>query len=448
MNSKIISLIFALLSLYLTDAFPLVKRSCSKTYKVVKGDTCYKIWTKNGLSESQFRKLNSGIDCSNLKVGASICLKGSSSTSTSSSCKSSYTIKSGDTCYKIWKNYGLSESQFRSLNSGIDCSNLKKGSSVCVSGSSSGSSSCSSHYTIKKGDTCYKIYKNYGMSETAFKNINPGINCSNLHSGDKVCVKSSTITKKKTSTKKTSSKKKTTTTKKSTSTTSASSTTFTWHRECVNSNNYALTFDDGVYLYDGDLLDLLKKKGIKASFFINGNNMSDIKSKSVRDIIKRMYNEGHNVLSHTWSHSDLTTLSYSSARSELKLLEDEIYSIIGKRPKSIRPPFMAGVDSSSVVEMLKYYGYRYGILWYVDTEDWKNKGNVDTVLNFIKQGLANSSKPIILNHSYYQGITKEKLLNLVEQEIDYLASNGLKGVNMETCLGHSVYRYDDEGFPN
>jgi len=64
MNSKSISFIFMLLSVYLVSTFPiesrLNKRSCSKTYKVVKGDTCYKIWTKYGLSESKLRNLNSG----------------------------------------------------------------------------------------------------------------------------------------------------------------------------------------------------------------------------------------------------------------------------------------------------------------------------------------------------------------------------------------------------
>jgi len=330
---------------------------------------------------------------------------------------------------------------------GINCSNLKKGVKVCVaagsskaatSTSTSTSSSCSSYYTVVKGDSCYKIWTKYGLTESAFRSINSNISCSNLQVGAKVCVKASNVV---------SSTNKAVAIK-NTATTSHSSSTFTWYRECQTAKNYALTFDDGVYLYDNDLLDLLKRKGIKATFFINGDNVSDIKTQSVRDTIKRMYNEGHNILSHTWSHKDLTSCSYQSARSELKLLEDEIYAIIGKRPKTIRPPYMAGANNSNVVDMLKYYGYSYGILWYVDTEDWKNKGNVNTIHNFIKSGLSTCDRPIILNHSFYQGITKEKLLTLVENEIDYLASKGLKGVNMETCIGHSVYRSSNEGFPN
>jgi len=265
--------------------------------------------------------------------------------------------------------------------------------------------------------------------------MNSGIDCSKIHKGDKVCVKTSS-----------SSSDSSTSTSTSTSTNSHSSSSFTWYRECVHSKNYALTFDDGVYDYGNALLDLLKKKGVKATFFINGNNMSDIKSSSVRKTIKRMYDEGHNVLSHTWSHADLTHLSKSSTRSELKKLEDEIYSIIGKRPKTVRPPY--GANNSNTVDHLKYYGYSYGILWKVDTEDWKNKGDVDTVINMINKGLKTSDRPIILNHSYYDQIKKDKLLKMVEKEIDYMSGKGYKGVNMETCIGHNVYRSSGEGFPN
>jgi len=64
MNSKYFSFIFALLSIYLASALPikskLNKRSCSKTYKIQSGDTCYKIWKKYGLSEKQFKSLNLG----------------------------------------------------------------------------------------------------------------------------------------------------------------------------------------------------------------------------------------------------------------------------------------------------------------------------------------------------------------------------------------------------
>jgi peptidoglycan/xylan/chitin deacetylase (PgdA/CDA1 family) len=418
MNSKSLSFIFILLSIYLTNALPLYKRSCSKSHKVVKGDTCHKIWTKYGLSESKLRSLNPGISCSSLKIGASVCV-GSGSVSYNSSCSSHYTVANGDTCYKIWSKYGLSESKLRSLNPGISCSSLKKGDKVCVAGGSNNNSgsSCKSHYTVGKGDTCYKIWTKYGINEATLRNLNPGLSCSSIRPGQELCVKNSSTSNNGNK--------------------GSPSSSFTWYKECNTPNTFAITFDDGPYKYDNDLLDLLKKKGVKATFFINGDNVSDIRNSSIRSIIKRMYNEGHNVLSHTWSHKDLTKVSDTKFRSELKLLEDQIYDIIGKRPKAIRPPY--GSNNSKVINNLKYFGYSYGILWHVDTEDWSNLGNVSKIHNFVKKGLETSKSPIILNHSFYKDISREKLLKAVEDEIDYLKGKGFKGVNMETCIGHSVY---------
>ncbi|ORX60934.1 glycoside hydrolase/deacetylase, partial [Piromyces finnis] len=537
MNLKIISLVYALLSLHKASSFPLNKRSCEKTYNVIKGDTCYNIWKKYGLTETEFKNLNLGVNCNNLQIGTSLCVSSSSASSpSSSSCKTFYTVKKGDYCYKIWNAHGLSESTFRSLNPHVNCENLQIDTQVCVKTSStsttkkatatatstSNSSSCSTHYTVVKNDTCYNIWTKYNLSESTFRSFNSNVNCENLQIGTQVCVKASTPTTTTTTT--TTTKKATTTTTTTTTTSSCSkhytvvkndtcyniwtkynlsestfrsfnpnvncenlqigtqvcvkastptnastpttattttttttkkvessvtsnaSPTFTWLRECQTENNYALSFDDGIYLYDEDLLDLLKRKGVKVTFFINGNNVSSIKTESVRNTIKRAYQEGHNILSHTWSHKDLTTCSSDTIRSELKLLEDEIYAIIGQRPKSIRPPYMAGINDSRVINTLQSYGYSYGILWKIDSRDWENKGDINTILHTFKTGLATSHRPIILNHSFYEGITKEKLLTLVEKEIDYLSSMGLTGVNMETCIGHKVYRNSGEGF--
>lgn len=59
-------------------------------------------------------------------------------TSPTPPCSNYYTVKAGDTCYdSIWIPNGLSESQFYSLNPGINCNNLQAGQQVCIGGSSS-----------------------------------------------------------------------------------------------------------------------------------------------------------------------------------------------------------------------------------------------------------------------------------------------------------------------
>ncbi|KAF2087338.1 carbohydrate-binding module family 50 protein, partial [Saccharata proteae CBS 121410] len=144
---------------------------CYTWYTVVSGDYCYKIEQQFSITFDQFRTWNPTIDsqCSNLQVGQSYCVNASSaapaapesasstkttsssSTSTGAStvappgptgsgtttaCQEWYTVVSGDYCYKIYTQYGITFAQFRDWNGNVDsqCSNLVVGNAYCVSG--------------------------------------------------------------------------------------------------------------------------------------------------------------------------------------------------------------------------------------------------------------------------------------------------------------------------
>ncbi|KAH6558836.1 hypothetical protein KP509_1Z043100 [Ceratopteris richardii] len=138
----------------------LVSAACT-TYTVKSGDTCYAISQRRGISLSDFQSWNPGINCNNLQIGQVVCVSQltSSSSPPSGSC-TTYTVKSGDTCYAISQANGISLSNFQRWNSGINCNNLQIGKVVCVSQPTSSSSppsgSCTT-YTVKSGDTCYAI---------------------------------------------------------------------------------------------------------------------------------------------------------------------------------------------------------------------------------------------------------------------------------------------------
>lgn len=70
----------------------------------------------------------------------------------------------------------------------------------------------------------------------------------------------------------------------------------------------------------------MKENNIKGTFFIVGKN---IKTDREKDILKRIYNEGHILASHTWSHADLTTLSEWEIREEMTKTEDVIFDVLG-----------------------------------------------------------------------------------------------------------------------
>ncbi|OUM68564.1 carbohydrate esterase family 4 protein, partial [Piromyces sp. E2] len=208
---------------------------------------------------------------------------------------------------------------------------------------------------------------------------------------------------------------------------------FKYYYECKNPKHWALTFDDGPYDYDMELLDLLKKKGVKATFFINGNNVMDIRSDEGKEIVKRMYREGHVIGSHTWSHANLEEIDREEIKEEMIKLEDILEDYIGKKPALMRPPYGAGDGDDEIAMILYDLGYNGACMWNVDTLDWSSKGDVDYALKVFKSYLG---KPILsLNHSFYQGITKSKLLTLAEEEIDYMISHGYTPVTIDVCLG-------------
>jgi len=224
----------------------------------------------------------------------------------------------------------------------------------------------------------------------------------------------------------------------SSSSSSSEKAKFQIYYECKNKNEWALTFDDGPYKYDMELLDLLAKYNIKATFFVNGDNVLDIYSSEGEKIIKRMHKEGHIIGNHTWKHMDLNEASKSEIIDQMTRVEDAIYKYIGKKPAFMRLPYGSGTGNSTVKETLNSLGYTAGFQWNVDTNDWKYAGDVDYALNAFKEKLG---QPILsLNHVYYQDITKEKLLTLTEKEIKYMLDKGYTPVTADRCVGLSAYK--------
>jgi peptidoglycan/xylan/chitin deacetylase (PgdA/CDA1 family) len=112
---------------------------------------------------------------------------------------------------------------------------------------------------------------------------------------------------------------------------------------CSVTGKVALTFDDGPYIYTAELLDLLKRNGVRATFFLVGNNagkgqISDPRSGYI-PIIQRMVADGHQIGSHTWSHQDLNALSPEQRRAQIINNEIALNSILGVIPTYFRPPY-------------------------------------------------------------------------------------------------------------
>lgn len=158
---------------------------CTKYVKVAAGDYCYKLWTDNGLTEAEFRSLNPDIYCDALQIGQQICVSAASS---SDDCSKTYKIVAGDYCYKIWTDNNLTESEFHDLNPNINCDALQIGQEICLK------KGCTKKYKIKSGDYCYKLWTDNGLTEAEFHALNPDVNCDALQVGQEVCLDPPTTT--------------------------------------------------------------------------------------------------------------------------------------------------------------------------------------------------------------------------------------------------------------
>lgn len=131
----------------------------------------------------------------------------------------------------------------------------------------------------------------------------------------------------------------------------------------TNEKMVCLTFDDGP---DGKItpqvLDVLKKHHVKASFFFIGHKLDEHP-----DVVKRAYQEGHLVLSHTWSHEKLTSKNHEEIEQEILLTENKLFDLIEKKPAFIRPPFG---DIDGKVAAVATKNGRKVVLWSIDTLDW------------------------------------------------------------------------------
>lgn len=154
----------------------------------------------------------------------------------------------------------------------------------------------------------------------------------------------------------------------------------------------AMTFDDGPHpSLTPKLLDILKERNIKCTFFVIGKN-----AKMYPKIIQRMIAEGHEVANHTWTHCSLTSRSDAQIRSELQQSEDALVAAANYRPHLIRPPYGA-INTRVKQFMFSEFGYST-IMWSVDPQDWRRPG-----VSVVTNRLVNGARPgsIMLAHDIH-----------------------------------------------
>ncbi len=186
----------------------------------------------------------------------------------------------------------------------------------------------------------------------------------------------------------------------------------------------ALTFDDGPCNYTAELLDGLKERGVKVTFFMLG-----MKAKNFPETVKRMYTEGHQIAQHTYDHPTLSTKTDEQVHWQLDTTDDILNGHLGTNYNFLlRPPY--GDYKSHTLEIIG----KPAIFWSIDPRDWKYL-NSDTVYNNIVSAAFDGA--IILAHDIHATTIPAALRavdTLLDEGYEFVTVNELfrrRGVTLE-----------------
>lgn len=199
-----------------------------------------------------------------------------------------------------------------------------------------------------------------------------------------------------------------------------------------NKKYAALTFDDGPNpATTPKLLDFLKEKNVKATFFMIGENVT-----ANKEIAKRIHEEGHEVGSHTYTHTPLPGLSQEQIQTEVRKTDKAIFEATGVLPQNIRAPYGA-VDVKTARITAKPF-----IEWSVDSADWQTK-NTESIKRQVLSQTYNGT--LILMHDIHP-----ETVDAVPAIIDGLQKEGYELVTVDTLLSsrqkplHQYFGVGDE----
>lgn len=178
----------------------------------------------------------------------------------------------------------------------------------------------------------------------------------------------------------------------------------------------ALTFDDGPHqTCTPALLDGLKQRGVKVTFFLMGENIAGKEA-----LVQRMQEEGHLIGNHSYRHIQMTKEGAEQACAEIEQTEEIIQGITGRRPEYLRPPYGAWN------EQLECRVNLTTVLWNVDSLDWKLQ-NTERIVRRVEKDV--KSGDIILMHDIFK-TSVEAALRIV----DDLQKQGYEFVTVEELM--------------
>ena len=179
----------------------------------------------------------------------------------------------------------------------------------------------------------------------------------------------------------------------------------------------ALTFDDGPSRYTEEILEILKKNEVCATFFVLGNKVEDY-----QEVLKKSISYQNELGNHSYNHKWLSRLPINSLKDQIEKTQQILQETLSYQPKYLRPTYGSVNDRIRKNTNLKI------VLWTVDTKDWKIK-NVDRIVEKATTNIEDGD--IILMHDIFERSSKalEKIIPILkEQSFQFVTISELEEV--------------------
>jgi cellulose synthase/poly-beta-1,6-N-acetylglucosamine synthase-like glycosyltransferase/peptidoglycan/xylan/chitin deacetylase (PgdA/CDA1 family) len=198
----------------------------------------------------------------------------------------------------------------------------------------------------------------------------------------------------------------------------------------------ALTFDDGPDpIWTPEILDILKRENVKATFFVIGAN-----AEADPGLIERIIDDGHDLGNHTYTHPNLSDVPPEAVSLELNANQRLLEALTGRSMHLFRPPYLGDAeptdaDEIAPVEVAQDLGY-IAVGEHVDPVDWELPGAdkiVQRTLDQIHAAKPDSPRNIILFHD--AGGDRSQTVAALPIIIEKLRSEGYRFVTVSTLGG-------------
>ena len=191
----------------------------------------------------------------------------------------------------------------------------------------------------------------------------------------------------------------------------------------------ALTFDDGPSETTLEVLDILEKYEVKATFFLIGELITE---KTI-PIMKRELELGCEIQNHSFTHSDMTKLSAEEIREEIKKTSDAIYNAVGVEPKFFRPPYILTND-------VMFENIDLNFIVGLGCNDWVAEASAQERTQLLLDNVKDGT--MVLLHDFYGNVNT---LQALPAMIEGLKEQGYTFVPLSELIYKENYHMNHEG---